>query len=461
VPYSEEERQAHALLRRYSESRLSGLQNDTTSPEAYATKFVLKLLKKRLFSSPEAFALTLERHRRSLETARRAMPAARQTPIGLLRQQLERVEEEYGAEEEQEEAVGDALEEAAWLFRAPSSEEERLLEAMQRWAEQASTRPDSKTEQLIAWLRLELLDGGQWSERRAIIFTEYRDTQKWLESMLASAGLKQGQRVLTLYGGMDSEERERMKSAFQADPSLAPVRILLATDAASEGIDLQNHCSRLIHFEIPWNPNRMEQRNGRVDRHGQRAPEVLIYHFVGAGYQQRQQLGEEEALAALSVTPFSARALDRGLSALLVAYVRLLGLEFNENTHAGRIIGNHPYLQRAIADLTERARLITGDAQAGNFVRRELERRIDAWLETARRVTGGSALGYRERLDGKTIGLLRAPDLRAWQPFTCLTSLRDVEPTIRLILDERSLESGPERPLIPVVRPEPEGEQEA
>jgi len=49
------------------------------------------------------------------------------------------------------------------------------------------------------------------------------------------------------------------------------VRILLATDAASEGIDLQNYCSRLIHYEIPWNPNRMEQRNGRIDRHGQKA----------------------------------------------------------------------------------------------------------------------------------------------------------------------------------------------
>ncbi|MDW8217293.1 MAG: helicase-related protein [Acidobacteriota bacterium] len=51
---------------------------------------------------------------------------------------------------------------------------------------------------------------------------------------------------------------------------MSPVRILLATDAASEGLDLQNFCSRLIHHEIPWNPNRLEQRNGRVDRPGQR-----------------------------------------------------------------------------------------------------------------------------------------------------------------------------------------------
>src|SRR6266540_4248178 len=60
--------------------------------------------------------------------------------------------------------------------------------------------------------------------------------------------------------------------------------ILFATDAASEGIELQEQCHRLVHWEIPWNPNRLEQRNGRIDRHGQRAPEVLIHHFVSAGY---------------------------------------------------------------------------------------------------------------------------------------------------------------------------------
>ena len=87
---------------------------------------------------------------------------------------------------------------------------------------------------------------------------------------------------------MDSKDRERIKAAFQTDPEQSPVRILLATDAASEGIDLQNHCSRLIHFEIPWNPNRLEQRNGRIDRHGQKSKKVLIHHFVGKGYNERE-----------------------------------------------------------------------------------------------------------------------------------------------------------------------------
>src|SRR3954468_17736866 len=90
---------------------------------------------------------------------------------------------------------------------------------------------------------------------------------------------------------MDDEKREQVKAAFQAGPDVSKVRILLATDAASEGIDLQNHCSRLLHYEIPWNPNRMEQRNGRVDRDGQRAADVRVFHFVAEGYRESMRTG--------------------------------------------------------------------------------------------------------------------------------------------------------------------------
>ena len=91
--------------------------------------------------------------------------------------------------------------------------------------------------------------------------------------------------------------RTRSRPRSRPTPTESPVRILLATDAASEGIDLQNHCHRLIHYEIPWNPNRLEQRNGRVDRHGQRASEVLVYHFVarrlaGAEGRRSRALGD-------------------------------------------------------------------------------------------------------------------------------------------------------------------------
>ena len=134
---------------------------------------------------------------------------------------------------------------------------------------------------------------------RVIIFTEYRATQNWLHEKLASEELTGGDRLMTMFGGMDSDEREKVKAAFQTDPEQSRVRILLATDAASEGIDLQNHCSRLVHFEIPWNPNRLEQRNGRIDRHGQKSKEVRIYHFVAKGYNDRERRMAETSVGDL------------------------------------------------------------------------------------------------------------------------------------------------------------------
>jgi superfamily II DNA or RNA helicase len=288
VSYTEEERHIHRILQRYSKARQHSAADPT---EKYATEFVLKLLKKRLFSSPEAFAKTLAQHERSIESARRRKITTMGRPtVGILRRQIEQVDEEFGNDSLAEDAAGDAVETATRLFRALNNEEETLLAEMRAWAERARKYADSKTECLIKWLSDVVKPGGHWNNERVIIFTEYRDTQKWLQQILTSAGLAGGERLMTLFGGMDEEGRERIKAAFQADPSISPVRILLATDAASEGIDLQNHCSRLVHFEIPWNPNRMEQRNGRIDRHGQRASTVQIYHFVGAGYMQNQSL---------------------------------------------------------------------------------------------------------------------------------------------------------------------------
>jgi superfamily II DNA/RNA helicase len=157
-----------------------------------------------------------------------------------------------------------------------------------KWADDAARRADSKAETLLKWLQQIVKPGGKWGDERVIIFTEYRATQLWLADLLASAKLAgeslTGPRLMLLYGGMPHDDRESIKAAFQAGPDLAGVRILLATDTASEGINLQNHCSRLIHYEIPWNPSRMEQRNGRVDRHGQRAAGVDIFHFVSKGF---------------------------------------------------------------------------------------------------------------------------------------------------------------------------------
>ncbi|HVB24292.1 MAG TPA: DISARM system SNF2-like helicase DrmD [Ktedonobacteraceae bacterium] len=313
VHYTEEERTIHRMLQEYSRGRIAQARNDAT--ELYATEFVVKLLKKRLFSSPAAFFNTLTQHELALTEARHHTSVVRRPGQGILRSKVEQLEEENDDDAALDDATTAALEAVAPLFREPDAHEQTLLSAMHSWAEKVQHRADSKAEQLIAWLHRTLKPGGRWSDERVIIFTEYRDTQNWLFDLLAREGFAEKgpdgeRRLLTLFGGIESAKREEIKAAFQANPADSSVRILLATDAASEGIDLQNYCSRLIHYEIPWNPNRMEQRNGRIDRHGQRAPAVNIYHFVSDTYKERGEA--EETLSA-------AGTLDADLEFLMLA----------------------------------------------------------------------------------------------------------------------------------------------
>jgi superfamily II DNA or RNA helicase len=295
VDYPAGERRIHAALKRYSALRQANCEDHA---EKFATDFVLMTLKKRLFSSPAAFLRTLEQHESSLKNARKRKGIAKPTR-GILQRQIDRVEEDYSIDDEAEEATHEALDSASLLFQEPSPEELSLLKEMKAWAERAMAQLDAKTKGLTGWLNEHIQPKGKWSDERVIIFTEYRATQNWLHGVLAAEGLTGGDRLLTMYGGMDSKDRERVKAAFQTDPKQSPVRILLATDAASEGIDLQNHCSRMIHFEIPWNPNRLEQRNGRIDRHGQKATTVHIAHFVGKGYNDRERRLVETAVGDL------------------------------------------------------------------------------------------------------------------------------------------------------------------
>ncbi len=295
VSYTDEEREVHAALKTYGKLRAKRARDNS---ESMATDFVLKTLKKRLFSSPAAFITTLDKHRVSLQTATKKKGQAKPS-IGMLKREIDRIEEDYADDEDYDEATVDAVDTASRLFSAPSDEELRLLKKMRDWAERACAQNDSKCRELIAWLKKHIRPNNQWSDQRVIIFTEYRATQKWLSEVLASEGFCGQDRLMTMYGGMDSKQREEIKAAFQSSPDQSPVRILLATDAASEGIDLQNYCSKLIHYEIPWNPNRLEQRNGRIDRHGQKADQVLVYHFVAEGYKQRQSGGVSAAASDL------------------------------------------------------------------------------------------------------------------------------------------------------------------
>ncbi|HMY22099.1 MAG TPA: helicase-related protein, partial [Polyangium sp.] len=133
-----------------------------------------------------------------------------------------------------------------------------------------------------------------WLPRRVLLFTEYADTKnvlvRELEAAIAGTDLAE-ERILTLHGGMDEEARERVKQAF--NDAAHPVRILIGTDAAREGVNLQAQCADLFHYDLPWNPGRMEQRNGRIDRMLQPEKVVRCHYFV---YAQRPEDAVLEAL---------------------------------------------------------------------------------------------------------------------------------------------------------------------
>lgn len=229
----------------------------------------------------------------------------------------------------------------------------------------------------------------------------------------------------------------------QSKPNAArPLDVLLATNMISVGVDVK----RLGLMVVTGQPKTTAEYIQATSRVGRTYPGLVCVVFNWARPRDLSHYEKFEhyhatfyqQVEALSVTPFAPRALDRGLAALLVSYVRLLGSELNANTQAGMVTGTHPYFAAAIEELSARAREITQSEEVGEAVHKELEHLKTTWLNQAVNMTGGATLGYKAKRDGQTVGLLRPPG-NDWTPFTCLNSLRDVEPSINLILDDHGL----------------------
>src|SRR6266699_90962 len=238
------------------------------------------------------------------------------------------------------------------------------------------------------------------------------------------------------------DKLERVFDPARDPASPRPLDVLLATNMISVGVDVK----RLGLMIVAGQPKTTAEYIQATSRVGRNAPGLVCVVFNWARprdlshYEQFEHYHATfyQQVEALSVTPFAPRAIDRGLAALLVSYVRLLGAEFNENSQAGKVVGNDPHFLAAISELSQRALVITESKEVAAAVRQALEDLQAYWLNMTR-ANVGTQLGYKTRKDGQTIGLLRQPGQGDWSPFTCLNSLRDVEPSINLILDERSL----------------------
>jgi superfamily II DNA or RNA helicase len=244
-------------------------------------------LQQRLLSSIAAFAKTLEVHRKGLLRADLgASEAAAEAFVrGGAETEDEPVDDAIGEELIQEEE--DQAAESAGAF-ARGASDIALVDEMLEIARNHAHRPDARIRQLVEWIRANMAPTGRWIELRLILFTEYEDTRRWVEKRLAEAldDLNPDDRIASFTGATPPDRREELKRRFNADPAKEALRILICTDAAREGINLQMRCHDIIHIDLPWNPARLEQRNGRIDRKLQPSPKVWCRYFV---YEQREE----------------------------------------------------------------------------------------------------------------------------------------------------------------------------
>ena len=253
-----------------------------------AGAFAVEIFGKRLLSCPTAFAESWSRAKQGFEDPQAAGDQQLATVERSLRQDTGDDREAQQRQATASTVVG------AWLknFAGDLTAEVRGIEdALARLefdldagaAPVVSQTPivDARFDRLLKLVEdcLRAEDRFRGNER-LVVFTEYKTTLDYVARRLRE---RYGdERILTLFGaggpgGMDESGREHVKAAFN-DP-MSPVRILVATDAASEGLNLHRTARYLLHWDCPWNPSRLEQRNGRLDRYGQ-ARDVTVHHFV-------------------------------------------------------------------------------------------------------------------------------------------------------------------------------------
>lgn len=154
---------------------------------------------------------------------------------------------------------------------AQQKEEELLKDAL-KVAQDVTPSKDYKLQQLLSSTLLERLQ----TSPKVIIFTKYYDTLDYLQRNISAYRRYQDAKIITLDGTLNETQRREKFVEFEK----AKKAIMIATDCISEGINLQHASSQMIHYELPWNPNRLEQRTGRIDRYGQKDSVVHIRTMV-------------------------------------------------------------------------------------------------------------------------------------------------------------------------------------
>lgn len=270
-------------------NRAEALQNDKRSG---TVGFALTILQRRLASSPEAIYQSLRRRRERLEKRQRELALLHRGAVAaVIGGPLLDAEDVEDLEEAPDNEVEDTEEQVLDQATAARTIEElkaeiatlQSLESLaitvrrsgedRKWRELANLLSEIFTTASIAnsaaedtspYGSGEISKPAPSTRQKLVIFTEHRDTLSYLEGRITTL-LGRKEAVVLIHGGMGREERLKAQEAFRHDPE---VQVLIATDAAGEGINLQRG-HLMVNYDLPWNPNRIEQRFGRIHRIGQ------------------------------------------------------------------------------------------------------------------------------------------------------------------------------------------------
>ena len=244
--------------------------------------FALTQLQRRLASSPEAIYQSLKRRRKRLESRleeEKLIARGERVREGLaetlgecankkidLPDNVDELDEELSAEE-YELYADQVVDQATAAETIPELEAEILIlkDLEQQALGVVQSGNDKKWEELSHLLqdRPEMYTNGG-TRRKLIIFTEHKDTLNYLVERIGGM-LGRQEAVITIHGGTNRDDRRKAQEEFRNNPD---VLVLVATDAAGEGVNLQN-ANLMVNYDLPWNPNRLEQRFGRIHRIGQ------------------------------------------------------------------------------------------------------------------------------------------------------------------------------------------------
>ena len=483
VPYqlSEAEAQLYEAVTDYVREEFNRADALANAKRAGTVGFALTILQRRLASSPEAIYQSLRRRRERLESrlceleeSRRPGSAA-STVTELDAEDIEDLDDAPGREVEATETrildqatAARSIAELKAEIDTLKMLESRALDVRRRggdakWRELASLLSEVFTTSGIAGRIGEPTapySGGEIPRpvssptQKLVLFTEHRDTLRYLQDRITTL-LGRAESVVVIHGGMDREDRHQAQEAFRHDPA---VQVLLATDAAGEGINLQR-AHLMVNYDLPWNPNRLEQRFGRIHRIGQtevchlwnlvadQTREGDVYQRLLTKLEQARQALGGQVFDVLGTLEFEGRPL-RDLLLEAIRYGEQPEVRARLDTAVDQALD-----QSVLQDLLEEHQLVHDamDASRVQRVREEMERAearrlqphyIEAFFLEAFQRIGGSA---RQR-ETRRYEVTRVPALARNQSAPVL-------PRYERIAFDKSLVAPPGQPAAAFVCP--------